>query len=110
MFTEDKIKYYTDNKRLVVATCKWMGMNIRAEATCHPNDIFDYQIGKELVTARLYVQAKLMQRQALTAEVECIDAELSALNKFRAMLTDKLDSVESELSHGAKEINRLIGR
>lgn len=48
-----KYQYYTNNKDLVVAVCRWGGRTVRASAKCAPEDTFDFEKGKELAKARL---------------------------------------------------------
>jgi len=45
-------RYYTNNKDVVVAVAFSDGYRYRAEAKCHPNDIFDYEFGKRLASLR----------------------------------------------------------
>ena len=84
MFNPDKVKYYTDNKRVVVATCRWMGHIIRAEALCHPNDIFDYETGKKLATARLMGHAQIMLRDRVSDELDVLSAHINFLMDERS--------------------------
>lgn len=45
-------RYYTNNKDVVVAVAFTDGYRYRAEARCHPNDVFDYEFGKRLASLR----------------------------------------------------------
>lgn len=110
MFNPDKVKYYTDNKRVVVATCRWMGHIIRAEALCHPNDIFDYETGKKLATARLMGHAQIMLRDRVSDELDVLSAHINFLMDERNYLEEKYHAAVKELRQIGSEINRLLGR
>ena len=84
-YLESKKKYYTfyilENKKTIIATCRFAGRTIRAQAVCHPGDIFDIEIGKKVAMTK--------------CERKCAKIRLSnAINKLARAIADKDDAIE----------------
>lgn len=84
-FLQDKFKYYTfyvlEDKKTVIATCRFAGRTIRATAVCHPNDEFDVNIGQRVAM--------------LKCERKCAKIRLNnAINKLTSAIADRDDATE----------------
>lgn len=104
----DKIKYYTNNKDIVVATTRWMGQMLRTEAKCHPNDVFDYEVGKQIATSRLIVEAKLMQADAIECELDYLKELITAVEEEFNTKSARYNKVADELMKEADKLDKLI--
>ena len=84
----NKVKYYTDNKKIVAAVTKWMGKRIRAEARCAPSDTFDLEKGKRIAGLRLKLMAQDMQLREMGPTID----------REKALLFRILDKYNKDLS------------
>lgn len=80
-------KYYTDNKH-VYAVSTYAGKTVKGTATCHENDIFNLEIGKDIATARC--NEKVAKKRLNRADRKLREAEL-ALTKARGIYNDMYD-------------------
>lgn len=84
----NKVKYYTDNKKIVAAVTKWMGHKLRAEARCAPSDTFDFEKGKRIAGLRLKLMAQDMQLSAMGPAIEHMkDIVLRVVDKYNKDLS-----------------------
>ena len=90
-------RYYTNNKDLVVAVAFSDGCRYRAEAKCHPNDVFDYEFGKRLASLRCDMMI-MQERVARTkAAHELVSDALVCVQKRKDLADKRLNkAVEME--------------
>ena len=84
-YLDSKRKYYTfyvlENKKTVIATCRFAGRTIRAQAVCHPSDEFDVEIGMNVAMAK--------------CERKCAKIRLSnAIDKLARAMAERDDAAD----------------
>ena len=116
-----KVKFYTNNKNLVVATAKinlpdergrrsGRVISIREEARCHPNDNFDYEFGKKLAYARLKVREKLILLKVLHHYSNCIENMIELLQEKLNSLNYHTGRVDDAIFDNYIELNTLMAQ
>lgn len=81
-------RYYTNNKDVVVAVAFSDGMRYRAEAKCHPNDVFDYEFGKRLASLRCDMMI-MQERVARTKAAHGLVSDVLVCVQKRKDLAEK---------------------
>ena len=100
---KNNYKIYTDEKnRQVIAVCRYAGRNVRAVATCAPEDTFNVEIGTELAVARCnWKVAKLKLQNAGNAYMKAAKAADEAVLRLSKMKDYYMDSVDQLDEAGA---------
>lgn len=101
-------RYYTNNKDIVVAVAFSDGMRYRAEAKCHPNDVFDYEFGKRLASLRCDMM--IMQERVIRKKVdsELITNVLVYAQKEKALADKRLEKAIEMEQIVANDLNALL--
>lgn len=99
-----KYNYYTDNKNLVVCTTVYQGIKFRSTAKCHPDDQFDYAVGKEIAKARVIQKITLYKMRDLKKRIRSVMSEIHNLNKIKDNLEFKSYDYFAQFS----EMDRLL--
>lgn len=101
IFDTDKFKYIDhtlkdSGVREIIALAKYNGKTFRGYARCHPEDTFDFEIGKEIAARRCDLairRARLKDR--IAAQDAAAEAYVAALRL--AQITDnKVEKAEEE--------------
>lgn len=101
-------RYYTNNKDVVVAVAFSDGYRYRAEAKCHPNDIFDYEFGKRLASLRcdfLIMQDRVAHKKIAN---EFATELLAYAQKEKALAEKHLDKALEMEQIVANDLNALL--
>ena len=100
---KNNYKIYTDEKnRQVIAVCRYAGRNVRAVATCSPEDTFNVEIGTELAVARCaWKVAKLKVQNAGVSYMTAAKAADEAAIRLDKMKEYYMDSVDQMAEAGA---------
>lgn len=103
-----KYKYFSDNKRKVIAISTYAGKPVRGIAICSPEDTFDMEKGKEIAAARCNVKIaqKRLQRatkQHCEAYWAWIKAEihLDNMNEYK-------DNAEEALGEAYNKLGEIL--
>jgi hypothetical protein len=67
-----KYKYFTNNKDIVVAVCRYAGRPVRGVAKCAESDTFNLEIGKQLAKLRADLKVANMRCKAAHRNRELI--------------------------------------
>lgn len=75
----NKYKFFTDGKSIVVAVSTYEKKKVRGVAKCHPNDVFDFELGKTLAAAKCNKKIcdkrlKRARRKEEEAKNSCLEA------------------------------------
>ena len=102
-------KIYVDEKnKQVIAVCRYAGRNVRAVATCAPEDTFNVDFGTKLAKARCDVKvAKAKIQNASAAYMKASVAADEAQRQYDNMKQYYIDSVDQLDKASAAVINLI---
>ena len=92
-------QFYVDEKnRQVIAVTHYAGRTIRATAKCHPDDIFDLEMGKKVAVAKAEIKvAKAKKRSAVVSYLDAAviaDAAHAHFNDMKQYYMDAIDQLD----------------
>lgn len=98
-FKKMKYNYYsifdkeTGKEIGVVCTATYAGKTVRGISKCNPVDVFDYEKGKDLATARCYERIMYKRALAMERKLQHLDEEIARLEKYRKSEEEYYDSI-----------------
>ena len=105
--------YVNEEKKQVIAVCRYAGRNVRAMATCSPEDAFNKLLGMDLAIWRCERKvAKLKIKNAAEKYMEAAKKADEAQRRYDAMKqyymdsVDKLDNCEAEIQKLLEEVSK----
>ena len=102
-------KTYVDEKnRKVIAVCRYAGRNVRAVATCSPEDTFNKAYGMALAIARCeFKVAKIKLQNATERYMVAAKEADNAAKRYDKMKDYYMDSVD-QLEEAGKTIQNVL--
>lgn len=99
---EKKYKFYqfyvNEKKGEVIAVTHYAGRTIKATAKCHPDDVFDLEMGKKVAVAKAEIKvAKAKRRNAVVSYLDAAvvaDAAHAHFNDMKQYYMDAIDQLD----------------
>ena len=108
MFPKEKYKYFTNNEDTVIAEQTFAGEKYRGKAVASHPDEFDYEIGKDIASAKCDVKICTARYKYAKKRLELAKEILEyAREEFDKMTSYYKDSAE-ELFEASKRLNEVM--
>ena len=103
----DKYRFYsTDNKVIAVST--YAGKRVRGTAICHPEDKFDYEIGKQIAAARCNHKIAVKRYNRATMKYADAFMKLAEAQKYLDRMKEYMNDSYVAMNEAAQAHDTMI--
>ena len=103
----EKYRFYQHNNK-IIAVSTYGGKTVRGVAICHPDDTFDFELGKKLAAARCNEKIA-MKRYARASQ--CLDNAIKTVDKdteYMHRMADYRNDSFVAMNEASQAVDRLI--